>query len=129
MVLQAQLLLSSVPEETDLEMELDHGLGSRTGTRLSLQRVPSQMSRATMVRTPADRPTTQDDKVFAEMHDEEHILITELKQSEYRLEESEEAESPREPDILILEDKAVVTVRTDEDEYDTDLETEGTART
>ncbi|XP_060069058.1 leucine-rich repeat-containing protein 74B-like [Ylistrum balloti] len=120
---QAQLLLSSVPEETDVDMEIDNGLGSRTDTRLSLGRVPSQMSRATMVRTPAARPTTQGKEIH-EMVDEENILITELKQSEYRLEESEEVEASKEPDILVLEDKVPVTARTDEDEYDTDLEVE-----
>ncbi|XP_021367603.1 leucine-rich repeat-containing protein 74B-like isoform X2 [Mizuhopecten yessoensis] len=119
----AQLLLFSVPEESDVEMEIDHGLGSRTDTRLSIGRVPSQMSRATMVRTPAARPTTQE-KVIQEMDDQENILITELKQSEYRLEESEEVESPREPDILYLDDKVPITSRTEEDEYDTDLEVE-----
>ncbi|XP_069118143.1 leucine-rich repeat-containing protein 74B-like isoform X2 [Argopecten irradians] len=121
--LEAQLLLSSVPEETDMDMEIDHGLGSRTDTRLSIGRVPSQMSRATMVRTPAARPQTQD-KGIEEVEDEEHILITELKQSEYRQEESEEVESPKEPDILVLDDKVPITSRTDEDEYDTDLEVE-----
>jgi len=114
-----QTQLEIVPEETDAD-NIETERLSRADTRMS-SRVPSQMTRATLVRTPA-RPTTQE-KFHEDLTDEEQVLITELKQAEYRDEDlSEEEEEEEEEEIHVVK-KEVVTDR--EDDYDTDLEPDG----
>jgi hypothetical protein len=137
-----QSILESVPEDPEAEAEEEYGEAddqSNTGTG---SRVPLQVVKARLVRTPArkNRPDSPEEETFGY---EDQLLITELKDGDYderddlAVEKYEQDEreteihdKDQESDDITVERLDHDTVEQDEEEdWDTDLEIEGGLQT